>query len=415
MEVVTYGKRKYVLGLRWVEADSTRKPAAQVKAATDGAKSVYVVQEGKDGRAVVGYGSAAKLGAGALYSYAVTLASTGKDGIYAMPAGRGMLWYVVVSEGAVVPETDVLLAFEDGLSAIENMRSAFGLPVYYGGKEPMPECEEFRPEVIAAAAMRQKALVQVGGAQVGGALVLAGVVLGVIGGGWWLLHKRGPSPEEQAAEQAAQVRAAYLAAMHAIVDATPQDSGWVQDALAQAQAHFPVAIAGWSRDGFACDVSACVATYSGGDIQQFAPVAAAFGPRARLGADPTRQMTITLPLQTKLRPWTDEQILAPAKWSRSLYDVAGVLPLHFDAKLASNPVSTDISTSLAPPPEAQPVFEDVLVLKRDGPVVAADLAGVVNAVAKDGFHAHTLSVAEAGMGERAYRVEFWRFGAQWTP
>ena len=415
MEVVTYGKRKYVLGLRWVEADTTRKPAAQVKAALDGAKAVYAVQEGKDGRAVVGYGAATKVGSGALYSFAVTLAQSGKDGIYAMPVGRGMLWYVVVSDGAVVPETDVLLAFEDGLSAIENMRSAFGLPVFYGGKEPMPECEEFRPEVIAAAAMRQKPLVQAGGAQIGGALVLAGVVLGVIGGGWWLLHKRGPSPEEQAAQKAAQVRAAYLSAMHAIVDATPQDSGWVQDALTQAQAHFPVAIAGWSRDGFACNVSACVATYSGGEIRQFAPVAAAFGALARLGTDPTKQMTITLPLKTKTQPWTDAQILAPGKWPRSLYDVAGLLPLHFDAKLAANPTSTDVSTSQSPPPEAQPLFEDVLVLKRDGPVVDADLAGMVNAVAKDGFHAHTLSVAEAGSGDRAYRVEFWRLGAQWTP
>lgn len=411
MESLTFGKRTYALGLRWVEGDPTRKPPAQVKEALGGGKALYCLQESSDGRVAIGFCDATKLPKTARYSFADAVAATGKDGIYALPVGRGgMLWYVVVAEGQVVPETDAVVPFEDGCSAIENLRAALSLPVYYSGAEalPMDATESFDPQGIATAA-RIKPLRTVGGSQAGGALVLV-LVLGGIGvGGWMVLHKGKPSAAEVAAQQAQAVRDAYLSALHQQVDVLPADAGWVVDAWQASERAFPPAVGGWHRDGFACQPTGCAATYAAASAWAMAPIDAVFGRSALLSAD-QKTLVVNLPLTTKTQAWTDAQLLAPIRWPRTPADTVGRLAMQSLVTLEGAPTLTNLTEGQTAPPEAQSVLKDTITVKDASYVGATQLAGLTHFFAADGYAPVTLSVVDGPSA--AYRVEFQRIGGR---
>lgn len=413
MEQLAIGKRNYVIGMRWQEGDLDRKPLAQIKDATGTAKALYCAHDTVDGRVSLGYvltaGSKAK---GRLYSLAEACATLGLDGIFALPY-KGGIWYAVIASGQVVPETDVCITFDAGLTALEGMQSSFGFTIYYGGEEPLPlhGCESFSTASLAGAKI--KPLKSVGGASSGAAIAL---VMLLAGGGYlaWDTFAPAPAPEgTMTPEQLAQQREAYLGGMRSQLAELPASADWASEAFAGARAAFPVAISGWRLEGFACNPKQCVGTYLGSVTRQISPVIAAFGAQRVALTDSGHGMTVTLPLNVKGQAWSDQQILAPAAWPRPLVDVLGRAHGAFMVHVDGEAAITDIAAALAPPADARPVMKEVVAFKVDGHLSRTQLTTLAYALAQEGFVATTIAVAEsAKAGSSSWRVEFSRVGGQ---
>lgn len=420
METLALGGRRYVLGLRWVDGDPAIKAAAQVKEAANGGRVLFGTAEAEDGRHAVGFIPVVGAPKGKLYSYAGALAKAGHSGVFAALLDSGKddprLWYTVVADGLVVPETDAVASLDAGLTAIEALREAFGLPLFYTGREPLPlrDFTTFDPEGAVEGAGRLKPLQAAGGTQIGGIVVL-GLVLAGVGAGAWYMLREPPAPQgDDAAAIAWAERTAYLGGMHSVLDQLPADTGWVINAYAAARQVFVPALAGWRLEGFTCTPDACVATYTAGEAGHALVELVKHYGKARVGTmDDQRSATVNVPLTVTRMAWTDDQILAPLPtWRSYAADVAARVPLHFarlevDGQIAS----TDLSAANTMPADALPIMQDVIAVKQAAALESNRLAAIVNHFAQDGFAATALSVS-GGMGATpsAYRIEFTRTG-----
>lgn len=426
MEAIKIGKRNYAFGLRWVDADPERKPAAQIKAATSGAKARYCVTEGDDGRSVIGYIEAAGAPKGTLYSYAQALASNANNGIYAaeLPTSSGsQLWYVVVSDHMVVAETDVVMPMAMGFQTLETLRDAFALPVFYAGN-PMVAPEflqgDLHPFPLEEAVEGAKAspLKPSGGSTQMGGIVVLGLVLAGVGATAWYLFK----PAKQSAvtgddpvAMAIAARAQYLTTMRGLLEQQAADTGWVSSAYSLASDRFPPAVAGWRQEGVTCTPQACSATYTVAADAAYAvaPMQARFGAANVALMDDKRSLKINMPLAVEKMRWTDDQILAPLPWSRPATDVAGRLPMYFSRLDVENGVTTNISEGNTPPADTLPLIEEKIAVKQTAALEPVRLGALANFFGNDGFVASTLAVSGGvGATPSAYRIEFVRYGGQ---
>lgn len=401
MEILAQGKRKYVLGLQWDEAES--KPAMQAKRAIAGGRGIYDVQRVKGGKGVVGILKSAAAPKGKLYSAAHAIAAQGVDGVFGIPHG-GRAWYVAITGGRIMPGTDVCLEFDEAVTAMASLRDALGLPLCWAGSEPLPlhDCGTF--DVSALDSAKIKPVQRVGDSQLVGGILLTCVLGGVAYGGWHIKQERDAA--EQAAmlpaDQQEQLRESYLATMRQLMAAVPGNTGWVVDAFERAKAAYPVSVGGWMLDGFACQPGRCVGTYTGQVARLVAPAVDAFGAGNIALTEGGKKMIVTVVLPVESAVWTDANTQTPPRWERPLVDVAGRLPLHFAAVVDGEPVSAPVPA--APVGGMQQVMRDSIAVRSDH-IDSTVLGALAHHFGQDGFVASNLSVSGA-----AWRVEFVRHG-----
>lgn len=422
MRIGVLGKRRFAFNLKWKEV-AEGSAAELVREGLDASgRGIYSQVTSEDGRQVVGYAdyaSTPEAAKGSIYSYAAALAASGQPGIYVAPVDSEHVWYTVILDGAVVADTDQSLPFDSAIAAVESLRDGFALPVYVAHEATLPieGANTFDAELIVEG-VKVKAMKRIGGGNsLAGALVLAAVVGGIAFGGYWMFIKpdknAGKSPEEIAAE----IRANYLSAMRAELQAKPTDAGWVVAAHEQALRAFPVAQSGWLLDGVSCTPGRCVANYSVGANEPRAvqPMFDQFPAGAVSVLPDQRSLAITLPI-APVAPvaWSDEQILSPTAWPRRAEDTAGTLRLYLlEAVVDGAPATTSLTGKHTPPPEARPVMEDKIAVKEADVLEPARLRGLATHFYRDGFVATSIAFSNGiGRTPAAWRIEFTRTGGQ---
>jgi len=395
MHVQTVGKRKVALGLKWVELEPGRSPAAAFKQMTaPKASGLHTVLTHADGRKVMGVVESPPTGT--FYSAAHALAASGQDGIYVMSVqqnGERALWYVVIQDGLVVPETDVIHPSDMCVAAVNDVRHISDLPLYCADQDSAwDDALYFDPDTVFSTA-NIKPLVAIGRTGQGKLLVLL-LVLATGGGLWYIMQPPKIDDAQLRAEQAWQARRQYLASLRVAVQ-SPADSGWIVDVWSQSHGIFPPVVSGWHLQTLHCTTKQCLATYQApdGQVRATTPVRTWFATWADVSVQilPNDQNTLTvrLPLTVPMQVWTDDQLLAPTAWMRPALDVAGRMGLYFAGLKQEGAVTTDPIGS-GRPNDANPLNQETIVLHQTMNLDAERLRSLVAWFGSEGFVVHQL-------------------------
>lgn len=420
MRIGILGKKRFAFGLKWTEVHEGTAVALVKEALGGDAKAAYAQITNDDERTVVGYADLASETAaqkGVLYSYAQALAQAGQPGIYVAAVDEAQLWYAVVADGLVVPDTDQTMAIEMAYSAIESLRDALGLDVFVaaGTDLALHGARRFDSEGIIEG-VKLKPLKRIGGGNsLGGVLFLAAVIAGIAGGGWYVMNKDKAGGADDPQVQAAALRASYVGGAQSMLASRPTDANWVIAAFRGALTQFPAVISGWRLDGITCQPGNCVGRYSAtqGSARALATVSAAFPAGTVTLLEDQNSLTISLPAPAgEPAAWSEDQVLAPLPWPRRAIDTAGGIPIRFlGVELDGGVVTENLGQQMGPPMEAQPLIKERIAVKEAAALDDLQLRGVANYFARDGFVASTLAFsAGTGATPPAWRAEFDRVG-----
>lgn len=364
VRIATIGRTRYVWGLTWVDSDA-QKPAQAAKILLDPKEEwLYVGSETVDGRMTFGFASPPEeKEKGKLYSYAHSLAQVAEDGIYVAPIGDDHTWYVVVSQSSVVPDTDAIEDNDEALAKVLGLREAFDLPVMVaeGFSVGIPVDGTFDVENVEGASGRV-ALSKVGGAgQAKKLAVLVALVALVGGGAWFALHEdEPPMVVDRSAEQAAQMRANYLASIREELTQIPWEGGWVQRAAQTALTELPEVYAGWALREVTCLPTNCTGTYEPADEGPFSLslLESHFPKGWVLRGAVAGEVRVSVPLDVGMGlTWTDDMIISGYVHGLHLTDLIGALPARLPGLELDGAVSLDnLSTARAAPVEAQALY-----------------------------------------------------------
>lgn len=310
---------------------------------------------------VIGYAASSDFPNGTL-SAAAVLAARG-DGIYVSTLDTGEWWFACIRNGVVVPSTDVLgtqdtvleqvRALQVGLS-MEVLSAVPGVP---GGREWDLQAALRRPN--KSARLRRIS----SGKSAMGPVLIAAAVVGCLFVGYRLAFP--PTPKLTPEQQQALARQAYIQAVQGVVKTLPTGAGWVAQAYANASAHLPPFVAGWTLEGVACDPMSCKATYAvpAGEPFALSPMQSRFG--AMLSVLPDgHSVEVTLPVSMHDQV-IDESYLRRLRPSTTpLLDWVGRVPLAMPgASVSGQLLERHLDRELGGAAAAMPplVFEQVSI------------------------------------------------------
>ena len=370
VRIATIGRTRYVWGLAWVDSDS-RKPAQAAKALLDPKEEwVYVGSETVDGRLAFGYApKPTDEGKGRLYSYAHSLAQVAEDGIYVAPIDDDHCWYVVVSQGSVVPDTDAIEDTDEALAKVLGLREAFDFPVKVAEGFSVGIAVDGTFDVDSVeGATGQVALSKIGGSgQAKKLAVLAALVVLVGGGAWFALHKdEVPVVVDHSAEQAAQLRANYLESIRGELVKIPWDGSWARAAAQAALSELPEVYAGWALREVECVPSGCTGIYVPGNDGPFSlsMLESRFQQGWLTRGAVAGEVQVTVPLDVGMGlTWDDDMILGGYTHGLHLTDLIGALPARLPGIELDGPVrQDDLRAARAAPIEAQTILKEQIAL-----------------------------------------------------
>lgn len=415
------GKRTYAFELEWLDLGG--RPASEVirEHLDGGQQAQYVVltrpvagaKKKKQVPGVAGYFEGERKGK--IFSYAAALAATFKDGIFVAPTEAGRLWYLVVNDGQVVPETDRSLERDDALRMIDVLRVTYDqLTVYAVDGTGVPDAREFDPERAISKA-KVEALRPVVASQAKGIFAII-AVLGITGALYWATSK--PAAPDAAAQFESQ-RVAFVQSAKEAMAALPDDPNWVVFAVARAKTAFPDEVAGWRSEGVKCTPTNCTGTYvlpQSGSGFGYTPLEERFGVGMVKLLPDGRSLEAMIPLQLPVRDVPEEAIMAPASNVVPMLDLMGAVPLRFYG------VGVDSKTDVAAlneqlgAPAGLPVLtrETFATLKTSdetggGRLDLLSLKGQAQLMASGGFVAATVAYSDgAGTIPVLWKVEWTR-------
>lgn len=357
MLIESVGKRRYAFGLSWTER--SRKPGkpellAQRKALDPAGRSHYYA-------CICASASGFRLGGGisttrvrgTVYSYAASIATRQPDGLYVVAIDDERAWFVVLSGGTVVPETDVIDTREAVLARVDGLRQVLGLTAeqifagegltIQGGSQafdPMQAVLGLRKPVPLRALSTGVPWMPV-------AVAAAAVVIAMIGVKLYHRHEAAMAQAALSAKQRQQLIRSYHVAVQGALSSDPQDPQWVQAALQAAMDRLPPFLAGWHLSRVACVPAGCDGVYEHG--QGLAPYALTpFQERfGAVGMHPEgNALRVHLPLGTSTVPVNDMLLRhPPAERGVSMVDFVGESPLHV-AGLSQPPVARAINLAM---------------------------------------------------------------------
>lgn len=384
MRIETVGKKHYAFGLTWVGV--ARKPTKAVVATqrrahkASNASTFYTCVCKKNGTFVLGTGVTATRVRGKVYSYAASLAKRQPDGLYVVRVDDTNLWFVLIRDGLVIPETDVIGPAEKVLESVHFYRQTLDLDadtIFAGEDVRLDDAQSFDAAAAVQGMRDPVPLSAVTGR--GPVMLLAGVatfaILGV--GGYKLYKKHQAAQAEQAltAQQRAQVIAAYHGAAQAALAGYAQDPRWVAQAWQMASLRLTPFLAGWTLQKVDCTPAGCDGHYVHGSslaAYAIAPFQARF---AHVSIHPdVNSLQVHLPLTTPLRVVDDALLHAPSPArAPAMVDWIGLASLHITG-LRDRPagVARNIAAAAGATAVGYPAFMvESITLKGRAPAVVS--------------------------------------------
>lgn len=357
MRVERIGSRQYAFGMAWADSGSAKPRPAEVKALQaklDPGRQAryYHCVVAANGRYALGGGVVASKPGGKIYSYAATLAAVAGDGIYVAPVDDTQLWFCVIREGIVTPETDVIDESSRVLASIDGYRSLLDFDASHifsaegvsirGGAEP------FDPiEVVSH--VRKPIVLRASGGKVSMAPVVVAaalVIASVVGYKIYVAHQAAVQHKIVTEQQRQQVIQSYRSAAQSALSAYPVDADWPNGAWRTIATRLPVFLAGWNLKDVSCVLSGCDANYvrTGKSFSAVSPFTDRFGVAA-VGFDPKGNLIkVHLPLNNRAVEVNDDLLHNPPAAGMPILDWMGLSTLHVDG-LQGQP--TVVATNLA--------------------------------------------------------------------
>lgn len=341
MRIETVGKRQYAFGLAWSEG--SRKPGKVAfdtqRASLAAAKRAHyyycILQSGGHfGLGGVVLQTRAK---GKLYSYAGTLARTQQDGLYVAALDANTLWFCVIQNGMVVPETDVVDSRPAVLARIAEYRSLLNLDaesihasedvVLPGGSQPFDA--DAAALVTGPLALRLQSSPM---ALVAPAIVVVALVLAVIVGlKFYKIHEAEVQHQIVTEQQRQTAITNYKNSVHAALSGFPASAGWAAGAVAASFARFPAFMDGWYLSEVRCVPSGCDGTYkplTPDGPRLVSPFRDRFG-SAHVSISPRGdELKIHFAITTAMVAVTEGLLHQPPMSGMSLLDWTGLVPVY---------------------------------------------------------------------------------------
>ncbi|MEY2152289.1 type 4b pilus protein PilO2 [Rhodanobacter sp. 115] len=421
MRIETVGKRHYAFGLTW--ADSSRKPGkAELQALRKqldptGRARYYTCTCHTGNRFVLAGGINTTRVRGKIYSFAASLAARQPDGLYVVQVDADNLWFVLIRNGLVIPETDVIDTTEKVLRSIEFYRRTLNLDassIFAGDGVEIVDAQLFNAEQAVLGLRNPVALRLVSSKPAMMPLAIGVVGLVLVGAGVKLYrkHKAAQSQQQLTEQQRLQKIQAYRQAAQGALSNYARDPQWITRALEKARNRLPPFLAGWTLQKVDCDLSGCNGDYVHGTGLVFyavAPFQARF--RGQLSIHPdSNGLRVHVPLSVPVVVASDSLLHNPPPVSNpSLIDWIGLSPLHV-AGLSDRPagVAKNLALAAGATTVGYPSFVTETVLLKGNAPIAVSLPSVLHWASPAGFRVTHLTWM-TGYGSSA--AESWQITA----
>lgn len=266
----SFNGHNFIAGMRWTDIPTHPKNRDFIAAAdtlnepTKNPVGVFILSESK-ATAVVGLATLQnRVGSkNRVFSLAASLAKVAKDGIY-VAAIDGIVWVVAISDGIVVPSTDVVVSDSSFVSSqvafIHSMLPTLdvytdGFSVDLPGVKAWSLSDSLDSRVPVQSLIKNGTPVVLGG--VGGVALIA---LGI------LAYSHFSQPKEeiiQVGVSEEQRRAEYFAGLQSqLENVLPADRAWVVEAWSTIRSRYPVIRFGWTFEGAQCSPTECGMLFS---------------------------------------------------------------------------------------------------------------------------------------------------------
>lgn len=266
---IKLGDQSFVIGMRWSDIPTRPKNKDFIAAAdvqnepTKHPTGVFILSESK-ATAVVGLATLQERisSKNRVFSLAASLAKTAKDGIY-VAALDGVIWVVAISDGIVVPGTDIVVTDSTFVaSQVDFFQSMMpALDVYVDGFSiNSPNEKAWELNGLLRANVPVQLLIKSSSPLILG--VVGVIVLSVLA--YAYLNK--PEDVEEAVQVGVseeQRRAEYFAGLQSqLENVLPVDRAWVNAAWSTINARYPVIRFGWTFEGAQCSPAECGMLFS---------------------------------------------------------------------------------------------------------------------------------------------------------
>lgn len=392
VQIESLGKYRFAWGLTWVSVEATAPAKAARQRLDPGSEWLYTGHQSEDGRLAFGYTQRPKdVGKGKLYSYAQALAQVAEPGIYVAPLDGGRIWYTVITQGAVAPDTDAIEPAEAALIQVEGLREAFRLPVLvaHGFEVGIHPDQDFDPGIVLAADLTP--LSSLGGVGKAKQLLTLGVLAALVGGmGYWMFGPEEPVAfDNSAAVEAEQTRLNYLAGVQSELATIPRDAGWVAAAARKTFAELPEVYAGWNLREVACLATGCRGIYQPVEDAPFSLSAleASFPEGRVVRGDAGAEVAVLVPLDVAVGlDWGDDMIESGFTHGQHITDVIGSLPTRVPGvSMNSNVQREELHVQLSAPAHFAPLVKEQFSVSGQGRMDPSRVNHAAAAFARAGF------------------------------
>lgn len=359
MHVESIAKRTYAFGLTWTESTQRAGKAdirnQRSRLDPSGRERFYTCVIHSQGHFALGCGIAESSVKGTVYSYAATLAAHHADGLYVARVDEEHLWFAVIADGIVTPETDVIDTTEKVLERVEDYRTLLYLDpqnihategIYIAGGSQL-----FDPIEAVAAVRKPVAMTATSGRMSLGPWVYAAAAVAVVivGLALWHAHEAAKSKQQLSADQRKQMIQTYHLAVQAALSAYPREAGWVLHDWTKVTDTLPPFYAGWTLSDINCTPTGCDGTYKRqSNLSAYAvtPFTDRFGV-GPVSIDPqAHSIKVHVSLQNATLIVDDTLLHSPPPVGQQLLDWLGLTPNHVSG-LSEQPTTLVVNLATA--------------------------------------------------------------------